>query len=153
MADNNTGGMFSKLINPDTAQPKTTKKPDINTLVGADIKPEAETVVTHSPIPAKKLTDIEKLAALKARKTIKRKQISAYLLPEQLSLLKQLYFRLNSGDVEVEKSEIIGLGIEVIHQLLSTKVLRYSSTNQIRKYLNTQISKYLGTQVPKDSDT
>lgn len=150
MTDSNTGGMFSKLINAETAQPKITKKPDTTLTPVRDAENEAKTI-DYSPVSFK--PKIEKPFVDKKPKVIKRKQISAYLSPDQHALLKQLYFMLNSGDVEVEKSEIVGLGIEVIHQFLSTKVPRYSSTKHLREYLSTQISRYLSTQVPKNSST
>ncbi len=79
---------------------------------------------------------------------VKRKQISAYLTHDQLVLLKQLHFSLNTGEATIEKSEIIGLGIELVSRLLSTQVPKYSDIEDLRKYLNTQISKYLDTQAP-----
>ncbi len=79
---------------------------------------------------------------------VKRKQISAYLTHDQLVLLKQLHFSLNTGEAMIEKSEIIGLGVELVAQLLSTHVPKYSNIEDLRKYLNTQISKYLDTQAP-----
>lgn len=157
MADNtnSSGGMFSKLINPDTAQPKAQKIPK-----QPEPKPvEVVSVSTEEPIqsptvsaPVKKTIARAASVAEKTKKN-RRKQISAYLTPEQLNLLKQLYFKLNSGSVEIEKSEIIGLGIELTTQLLSTQVPKYSSIHQVREYLGTQISKYLDTQVPRNSST
>ncbi len=146
MAEPNTGGMFSKLMNPDTAQPRTEASPSV-------IPHEAIKPVIHSSIPTAKKQPKEVKAPLPEPKNLPRKQISAYLSREQLQLLKQLYFKLNSGDAEIEKSEIVGLAVEVLSQLLSTKVPRYSSTNKIREYLNTQISRYLSTQVSDNSST
>ncbi len=80
--------------------------------------------------------------------SVKRKQISAYLTHDQLVLLKQLHFSLNTGEATIEKSEIIGLGIELVSRLLSTHVPTYSDIEDLRKYLNTQISTYLDTQAP-----
>lgn len=49
-----------------------------------------------------------------------RKQISAYLTPEQVRTLGELHARLSSGASErVEKSEIVGLAIEVLAALVA----------------------------------
>lgn len=148
MSDTNTGGMFSKLINPETAKPKKSEaagKPVENIRKEEEAKP-----TEHSPTLIKEA--VKKSVQIRP-KVIKRRQISAYLTPDQLSLLKQLYFKLNSGDVEIEKSEIIGLGVEIISKLLSIQVPRYSNTQKLREYLNTQISEYLNTKVLKHSST
>ncbi len=148
MADSNTGGMFSKLINPDTARPK------VGHSLITDGQKEPENTTPSSPSVNKtKLIEVNRTPLPEKPKDIRRKQISAYLSRDQLQLLKQLYFKLNGGDAEIEKSEIVGLAIEVLSQLLSTKVPRYSSTNKIREYLNTQVSRYLSTQVSDNSST
>jgi hypothetical protein len=119
-------GMFSRLIDPQTAKP-----------------PAAATVPTppRSPPPAPPVA------------SKKRKQISAYLSPAQLHLLKQLHFQFNSGDTTVEKSEIIGLSLEVFAELLRTQVLPYASIQQLRHEIQSKISKYLSTQGPNHSST
>ncbi len=49
-----------------------------------------------------------------------RKQISAYLTPEQVRTLGELHARLSSGAAErVEKSEIVGLAIDVLAALVA----------------------------------
>src|SRR4051794_4990872 len=50
-----------------------------------------------------------------------RKQISAYLYPEQVRRLGELHARLSSGANErVEKSEIVGLAIDLLAELVET---------------------------------
>jgi hypothetical protein len=85
-------------------------------------------------------------------KPLKRKQISAYLTQEELQKLKALHFTLNSNltsDDEIEKSDIVALGIECLSQILSTQVPKYSNTQELRVAVLEQVSKYLSTQVPK----
>jgi hypothetical protein len=49
-----------------------------------------------------------------------RKQISAYLYPEQVRALGELHARLNSTmDGRVEKSEIVGLALDLLEQLVA----------------------------------
>jgi hypothetical protein len=49
-----------------------------------------------------------------------RKQISAYLYPEQVRALGELHARLNSTmDGRVEKSEIVGLALDILEQLVA----------------------------------
>lgn len=86
-------------------------------------------------------------------KSGKRKQISAHLSLAQHQQLKQLYFLLNRGDVLVEKSEIVGLGIEIVAKMLNTQVPAYASMRDIAHYLDTQIEAYLDTQVPGHKQT
>lgn len=48
-----------------------------------------------------------------------RKQISAYLYPEQVRTLGELHARLNStADARVEKSEIVGLALDLLAALV-----------------------------------
>ncbi len=150
MADTtSSGGMFSKLINPDTAKPKINppRREEKSISGNKDIS------IKHPPAPSKQPIKIKN--ALKFEKDIKprRRQISAYLSHEQLKLLKQLYFKLNEGDSEIEKSEIVGLAIEVLSKILGTQVPKYSSIYKVREYLDTQILRYLSTQVPKNLGT
>lgn len=50
----------------------------------------------------------------------KRKQISAYLTPEQIRLLSGLHAHFNSaGDARIEKSEIVGLALEILGDLVA----------------------------------
>ncbi len=49
-----------------------------------------------------------------------RKQISAYLYPEQVRALGELHLRLNSApDGRVEKSEIVGLALDLLAALVA----------------------------------
>jgi hypothetical protein len=49
-----------------------------------------------------------------------RKQISAYLYPEQVRALGELHARLNSTpDGRVEKSEIVGLALDLLEHLVA----------------------------------
>lgn len=121
-----TDGMFSKLIDPQTAKP-----PAVATV------PAASLSLSSAPPLAPK----------------KRKQISAYLSPAQLHLLKQLHFQFNSGDTTVEKSEIIGVSLELLAELLRTQVLTYASIQQLRQDFQFKIAKHLSTQVPNHSST
>lgn len=50
-----------------------------------------------------------------------RKQISAYLAPEQIRALGELHARLNSAPAgRVEKSEIVGLALDLLTALVAT---------------------------------
>jgi hypothetical protein len=50
-----------------------------------------------------------------------RKQISAYLYPEQVRALGELHARLNSASAgRVEKSEIVGLALDLLAALVAT---------------------------------
>ena len=85
-------------------------------------------------------------------KPIKRKQISAYLTQEQLQKFKALHLTLNSSlapGEEIEKSDIVALGLDCLFQLLSTQVPKYSSIQDLRAAIADQVSKCLSTQVPK----
>src|SRR6476659_5015004 len=49
-----------------------------------------------------------------------RKQISAYLYPEQVRALGELHARLNSApDGRVEKSEIVGLALDLLAEMVA----------------------------------
>lgn len=152
MADNEGGGMFSKLINPDTAKPKITSVSDQGKTV-IPLKNKAISPVEHSPTTQKPREKPIVKPFERDLKTKKRRQISAYFTQEQLKTLKQLYFKLNEGEGKIEKSEILGLAIEILSKLLGTQVPKYSSIYQVREYLDTQISKYSSTQVLKNSGT
>ena len=58
---------------------------------------------------------------LKAQSGRMRKQISAQLEPAQLRLLGELHARLNaSASARIEKSELVGLGIELLAAALES---------------------------------
>lgn len=158
MTDTNSGsgGMFSKLINPDTAKPKIGLVADQEKKQKESLKKQTNRSVRDSPTHSKTYAKIEAKNIITKEKVLKlkkRRQISAYLSRDQLDTLKQLYFKLNAGDGEIEKSEIVGLAVEILSKLLGTQVPKYSSIYQVREYLDTQISKYLSTQVPKNPST
>lgn len=82
----------------------------------------------------------------------KRKQISSYLNSDQLKTYKKLYSLLNDnveGVEEIEKSDIVALGIEILSKILSTQVPKYSNIKELRDIVLGEVSKYLDTQVPK----
>jgi len=57
-----------------------------------------------------------------AAKSRARKQISAQLEPAQLLLLGELHARLNAtATARIEKSNLVGLGIELLAAVLATK--------------------------------
>lgn len=132
------GGMFSKLLDPNTSQPTQAPAP---TLPAANAEPKSDPSPPPKPLPTPGVLPK------------KRKQVSAYLSPTQVQILKQLYFKLNAGDENIEKSEIIGLGLEVLSWWLDSQVLKYTSTQQLRAYLRTQMAPYLGSQVPDNLAT
>lgn len=152
MTDTSSGGMFSKLINPDTAKPKINSVSDQGKRI-IPLKNKAVSSIKHSPTTQKTKVKPAAKTFEKDLKPKKRRQISAYFTPEQLNILKQLYFKLNAGEGKIEKSEILGLAIEILSKLLGTQVPKYSSIYQVREYLDTQTSKYLSTQVPKNPGT
>lgn len=150
-----SGGMFSKLINPDTAKPRILPVSQTADTSVAEVKKAVVIPTKTSPAPKVKSGKKTPSPLLKADtgNNKSRKQVSAYLSPAQLAVLKQLYFKLNDGEGKIEKSEIIGVGIEIVSALLGTQVPKYSSIQQVREYLSTQVSKCLSTQVPKHPST
>jgi hypothetical protein len=135
--------MFSKLMDPTTAKPTHTTTPPPQ----AAAAPMTQLVqpTTDAPTLANPQTT--------AKPPTKRKQVSAYLSAEQVHLLKQLYFQFNSGDTTVEKSEIIGLSLELLAELLRTQVLAYASIQQFRQQIRSNIAKYLRTQAANHPST
>ena len=82
----------------------------------------------------------------------KRKQISSYLNADQLKTYKKLYSLLNDnvdGVEEIEKSDIVALGIDILSLIISTQVPKYSNTQELKASILDKVSKYLDTQVPK----
>jgi hypothetical protein len=103
-----------------------------------------------SPVEKSQQNDPVKLVT-PLSKPLKRKQISAYLTQEQLQKFKALHFILNSNlapGEEIEKSDIVALGLDCLSQLLSIQVPKYSSIQELRAVISDQVSRYLGTQVP-----
>ena len=72
-----------------------------------------------------------------------RKQISAYLYPEQVRRLGELHARLSSGTSErVEKSEIVGLAVDLLAELMEAaqrEGTELSSLEAIRTQFETLI--------------
>ena len=70
-----------------------------------------------------------------------KKQISAYLSRSQHSIYKQLYFTLNSTDANADKSEIVGLSLEVLSALIADETPNFPTLTQLKKYLLAKVSK------------
>ena len=107
-------GMFSKLL--DTDKPKT-KPVQENTVVSTVPKVEA---VKNQP----------------------KKQISAYLSIPQHTIFKKLYHKLNSTEANVDKSEIVGLSLEILSAVIGDETPNYSTLFKLKEYLEEKVSKY-----------
>lgn len=74
-----------------------------------------------------------------------RKQISAYLSPEQVRGLGELHARLNStAEMRVEKSEIVGLALDLLAALVRTAEhdeIALTTLDAMRAYGNMIIEK------------
>ena len=91
---------------------------------------------------------IDRRPAVKPERT--RKQISAQLEPAQVRLLGELHARLNAtADKRIEKSDLVGLGIELLAEALANaeKELApapdgnaaFRSLDDVRSYLRTHV--------------
>ncbi|GEM_PF-4571522 len=74
-----------------------------------------------------------------------RKQISAYLYPEQVRTLGELHARLNSApDGRVEKSEIVGLALDLLMAIVAAAErdgLALTTLDAMRAHGETMIEK------------
>ncbi|MDQ6604131.1 MAG: hypothetical protein M3Z19_15520 [Chloroflexota bacterium] len=72
-----------------------------------------------------------------------RKQISAYLYPEQVRALGELHARLNSApDGRVEKSEIVGLALDLLAEFAAAAErdgVALTTLDAMRSYAETVI--------------
>src|SRR3954470_1182034 len=78
-----------------------------------------------------------------ARPARTRKQISAQLEPAQVRVLGELHARLNAdAQTRIEKSELVGLGIEVLDALLEPAggaTHELHDIDELRAYVRTRI--------------
>ena len=74
-----------------------------------------------------------------------RKQISAHLYPEQVRALGELHTRLNSApDGRVEKSEIVGLALDLLAELVAAAErdgVALTTLDAVRTHADTIIGK------------
>ena len=70
-----------------------------------------------------------------------KKQISAYLTLPQHTLFKQLYHKLNTTDANVDKSEIVGLALEVLSALISDETPNFPTLVRLKEYLLAKVTK------------
>lgn len=109
----NDGGMFSKLLDSD--KPKN--------------KPVSESKVEF---PTPKSEEV---------KSQPKKQISAYLSIPQHIIFKQLYHKLNSTEANVDKSEIVGLSLEVLSAVIGEDTPTLPTLPKLKEYLISKVSK------------
>ncbi len=87
-----------------------------------------------------------------------RKQISAYLYPEQVRRLGELHARLNStADGRIEKSEIVGAALDLLGALVEAAEVEdtpLTTLDAVRAYADDRLrkGKQSGTQVREYSD-
>src|SRR5919109_135658 len=97
---NNSGGMFSKLLDPNTAKPKAVVMPVTNP-VAQEEKPN-----TATPLPPQK-----KIAKEVVKKEKKRK-VGVYFTKSERQNLDDVEYKLNRGERIIGQSEILALGVE-----------------------------------------
>jgi hypothetical protein len=74
-------------------------------------------------------------------KPVKKKQVSVWLTPEQIKTLKQLYFKFNNNDSPIDKSTLIGIGIETVSQLLDGQTHRLTTIQRIKDFIKSRLEK------------
>lgn len=136
MTDKKTGGMFSRLLNPETAKPKidseahTTKKEAIVVPVESQTTQQTKTNGVTTPLSTKK-----------SEKKEKKRKVGAYFTKSDRQILDDVEYKLNRGERVIGQSEILALGVETLGKVLDGKRTRFSSVEQIREYITSLLSK------------
>jgi hypothetical protein len=136
MTDQKTGGMFSRLLNPETAKPKidseahTTKKEAIVVPVESQTTQQTKTNGVTTPLSTKK-----------SEKKEKKRKVGAYFTKSDRQILDDVEYKLNRGERVIGQSEILALGVETLGKVLDGKRTRLSSVEQIREYITSLLSK------------
>ncbi len=136
MTDQKTGGMFSRLLNPETAKPKidseahTTKKEATVVPVESQTTQQTKTNGVTTPLSTKK-----------SEKKEKKRKVGAYFTKSDRQILDDVEYKLNRGERVIGQSEILALGVETLGKVLDGKRTRFSSVEQIREYITSLLSK------------
>lgn len=123
----NDGGMFSKLLDSD--KPRT--------------KIQIKEPITPSPVIEPPIISAEKGKTKELdHKNLPKKQISAYLSIPQHTIFKQLYHKLNSTEANIDKSEIVGLSLEILATVIADETPNYPTLLKLKEYLEQKVSKH-----------
>lgn len=109
----NDDSMFSKLLDSDKRNRKPVSEAKIET-----VSPKTEAVISQP-----------------------KKQISAYLSIPQHTIFKKLYYKLNSTEANIDKSEIVGLSLEVLSAVIGDETPNLPTLSKIKEYLISKVSK------------
>lgn len=71
-----------------------------------------------------------------------KKQISAYLSISQHTIFKQLYHKLNGTEANIDKSEIVGLSLEILSSVIGEETPNFPTLSKLKDYLEQKVSKY-----------
>jgi hypothetical protein len=136
MTNPKTGGMFSRLLNPETAKPKLDLEAQTTKTKAAVIS------VENQPLQQTKTNGVA--ALLPTRKTEKKeikRKVGAYFTKSERQILDDVEYKLNRGERVIGQSEILALGVETLGKILDGKHIRFSSVEKIREYITSLLSK------------
>lgn len=108
-------GMFSKLLDSDKQKNKPVEAKKVDP-------------PTPQPVPV-------------VSKPQPKKQISAYLTIPQHTLFKELYHKLNTTEANVDKSEIVGLSLEILSVVIGDEKPNFPTLAKIKDHLISKVSK------------
>jgi hypothetical protein len=137
-----SGGMFSRLLDPNTAKPKVGVQDPEKIAVVTPIKNPAvhqRKSQTTSPLPSQNKFTKELV------KKEKKRKVGAYFSKSERQNLDDVEYKLNRGERVIGQSEILALGVETLGRILDAHQTRFSSIEKIREYIDTLLIKAKST--------
>jgi hypothetical protein len=138
MTEQTSGGMFSRLLNPETAKPKPEIKPPKaggSTSVPAVEKKPRQQDTSTAPTPLLRQKKEHKVSEKKEKK----RKVGAYFTKAERQILDDVEYNLNRGERIIGQSEILALGVETLGRMLDGK--RFASIEKIREYIDSFLLK------------
>ncbi len=108
---------------------------------GESVKEPAGTKIQPEKIKGSELHPVENTK----NKVVKKKQISAWILEEQYHKLRSVHYRLNEGEGKFDKSDLVGLAIETMAEIIGHSPTRLSNIKRAKEYIQRQLDKIFKT--------
>ena len=99
--------------------------------LGKGLKRDYRQDLLGEKIQKLKPLDVQKSNILETKKS--RRQATIYLTKEQLRAMKEIQLQLLDEDFKIENSEIAGLGIEILKEILKNPDVQKSKSLEILK--------------------
>jgi hypothetical protein len=135
---NPDGGMFSKLINPETAKPHSDPAPKAAAQPAAGSPSQKPAVPKEKPRVAPPLPTPVQHVVKKGAKDGKH-QLGGWIPMETFAAFIQLHRSINPPIETIEKGYLLGLAVETFCKLLGNERKTFHTPEQLKAYVESKL--------------